>query len=620
MNGKAPLDIVNREDTSKRHYFVLRFVPFYANEHLQTKIELAADVFHSILLYYNGHLTIVQGVDRRLGLRWKIDSTSSYNPAICKAFYTILLKCNSNSGDTFGDFRQLKYFISTRIIDKYAQRLIELSAIDSSKELSELQKKLEIKYAAEGKVQTQLPDSIVMYDYLTSPNSHNSNSKQEYYTLVKERKRFSVYYYKGISSTRLGSIRSSKIATLIYAMHEPGYQFLLLENYGYDDAWIRRNGQKQFKNIKGERYFWTQAQKDLIKKTLSSPTEWKIALSDICHEKIDPQEYRHVFKASVYYKGQTNFKELVQGRLELLWKIDTSLSFSPDIHRAFCPIVRKCKSFSRYSSSSFTYLKYCISQRIFDKYRQHLKDLIASDFTAEISELQKKFTIVHAADVNAWWYQLDRTIEVALKPNNALPNAELDLYLEWGKKKKLYTRDSVLKRGDSVFHAVQDIPFIKRYLLKDTSRRLYVNFVNGSAMNETTMYRFNGRPSSWRAVDEWAQKLKNGDSLKLGRPVSDAIARKTHWHCGCNFRLNDSLVQKGIYFTLKDINGVSDWILLPDSTVVLWSNEGYGGYIYSNEELHPWWKELQPPWKQLQGNDWQYFPCRKLTREGVLIK
>jgi hypothetical protein len=128
-----------------------------------------------------------------------------------------------------------------------------------------------------GKAHAQLPDSILIYNdsfsYLYTLSSYN---KQAHYTLINEVQTFSIYNEDTVTCKKLGSIDSSTVADLIYAIHQPGL-LADLKYYGYDDTWIKNNGSNLFNNIKARRDFWTETQKKFIKNVLSNPDEWKSA-------------------------------------------------------------------------------------------------------------------------------------------------------------------------------------------------------------------------------------------------------------------------------------------------------------------------------------------------------
>ena len=265
-------------------------------------------------------------------------------------------------------------------------------------------------------------------------------------------------------------------------------------------------------------------------------------------------------------------------------------------------------SFDKYQLLNITPVSSLITQAM----NEARNEEIALGFYNEIIELKNKFEIINAAEeapMGLYRPSKAKVIKVKLKSKEMFSNVSIDLYLTHVEN-TIYTRDSILVKGPDMVTTVQNIPFIERYLKGDKSRRLIINFADNGSINKEVSSLFNTDPEKWKSNDKRIADFKRDDSLGIKYDYSPAaIKLTTSIDCGCNFRINNDFLEQGICFEINDINRHewSRWILLPDSTLILWHIRGKGFLNYTKQDLGTN--------SALMDTD----VCRKFSMEGKLL-
>lgn len=398
------------------------------------------------------------------------------------------------------------------------------------------------------------------------------------------------------------TIPDHKIQSLISTVRDTQYRTVSLETFGYDNNWLQSHGDEIFNYVKGVRKHWIDTQVHYIKQQLMDTANYLTAVREYF---INPYydfgiDGGLVFNAKLYSNGIVKDSAAAsQNAFGMPWKTSSGFSFNPAIPQIFFDILPKKRlsttrrfNFRKYRKHLIpAFAKYEVVNSY--KYTKKLEDLAVLEFRKEIEGLNSKFQVITATEYHSCDSYLPYSrlfIKIVLRSKSALPNTELDFFLE-EKGNKLYTQDSVLKKGDSIFNAIQNITYVREGLLHDTSASLHVYFMNGSSMNDKAAESFNGNPNKWKSADDWRDFIHRATSKgeKFVFDTTESMQQSDEYNCGCNFRLNRSFLNKGIYFTIDSEVGRfhSVWLLLPDKTLVLWHFDGTyifnGNYIKSSE-------------------------------------
>ncbi|MDP4206247.1 MAG: hypothetical protein Q8859_09645, partial [Bacteroidota bacterium] len=168
-------------------------------------------------------------------------------------------------------------------------------------------------------------------------------------------------------------------------------------------------------------------------------------------------------------------------------------------------------------------------------------------------------------------------------------NVSIALFLE-RTGNTIYSRDSIINKAEFIIKKVQGIQFIHEYLKENPQRKLVLMFNNGASINNKIIERFNGTPESWERHDNYIKSFEwdKAHNIKLSFDIPKAIKTSERNECGCNFRLDNEYLRKGIYFQIFSEDGDrSDWILLPnDNKPILWFFQGQKVYRYTYKDLN----------------------------------
>ncbi|MES2616971.1 MAG: hypothetical protein V4613_03780 [Bacteroidota bacterium] len=469
------------------------------------------------------------------------------------------------------------------------------------------------------------PDSIVIYDNFWS----YMNFYEYKYVLVNKGDKFVFYQtYKHIRDNKgeSESFKTKKIRTISFenilsltnALEDNHFSKLQLQNFGYDNDWILSNSDSLFSYVKDKNKHWTTQQISFVKQQLSDIDNFQSAVNRVVGKEGFYGLFKHSwteFKATFYYKDQKPIEvNANENPFGMPWQVDTKKSFNPAIPLLFSEILPENSSYNKSEFSNFKYLMPELAKQIYDdKCRMKMEELAALEFQKEIDELKGKFKIRSASAYNYTDGYIDedkQVIKIKIHDSTMVENLDIDLYLT-REGNTLYTRDSLLAKAEDLVNTVQGIPFIKSFLLADTSRKLAINFKNEASINNKVIDRFNTTPEQWKYSDLRTASRKRDDSLGIinNFNTDEAIKRSIQINCGCNFRLDNNFLKKGIYFVIKDnkTGNSSTWIILPDSTIILWWIQGDGFSNFSYKDLGT------------NGISVQYV-CKKFTPNGELEK
>ena len=466
------------------------------------------------------------------------------------------------------------------------------------------------------------PDSIVIYDNTDA----FLNSYHYKYLIVNKANKFVLYQnYKYVRDNkgekksslikRMKSISIDNITSLVNAIKDSSYPKLQLQNFGYDKDWILSNSDKLFSYVEANCDNWTPQKIFFVKKQLSDVDNFQQALKKvIVIDGFGSIDQGIDFKAIFYYKNLSPITiEASENSMGMPWKVDSIHSFNPAIPKLFSQILPNNSSYNKRRFSRFKFLMQELANQVYqDTCKQKMSELSILEFTKEIDELKAKYTILTSTEYpygDGYIWEDKQVLKFELHDSLMMANLNIDLYLT-REKNTLYSRDSILNKGSELVQTVQDIPFIRNFLLADTSRKLKINFENGASINGKVIDGFNKTEKEWKSYDAYVQQWHWMDSMKIGSKTNEAealdVAREVD--CGCNFRLDNNFLRRGIYFVIYDKKkgDWSYWIILPDSSIILWwiQGEGFSNYNYTDLGVN-------------RGG--VQYVCRKFNRNGEII-
>lgn len=468
------------------------------------------------------------------------------------------------------------------------------------------------------------PDSIVIAD-----NSWAFTNSYSYkYVLINNGKTFVLYQtYKFVRDNKgekqsadkkkIGTVSFGKIDELITTLMDSSFSILKIENFGYNEEWINSNVDNIFGLIKHKRDHWTVAQIAFAKQQLSDFKNYQNAIRITVGQEgiyIIAKDGGTGFKANFYYPDKSIEVFANENPFGIPWMVNSIKSFNPAIPKLFSEIIPANRSFNKKRFDDFSNLIPELAKTIYDdECNEKMNELAALEFQNEINELKSKFQVTDAREKSSrdgYIWDNGQVINIKLHDTTMLPNLFIDLYLT-RQHNTLFSRDPILKEGDKIVQTIQNVSFLKDFLLADSKRKLMIKFENGASINDKVIESFNNTPEHWKQSDKWTSMLLKDDSLGISHSFNTAESIKTSIQvdCGCNFRLDNNFLKSGIHFEIHDekTNNWSTWIILPDSTIILWWIEGNGFSKYTYSDLGT------------NGRGVQYV-CKKISRTGELKK
>lgn len=181
-------------------------------------------------------------------------------------------------------------------------------------------------------------------------------------------------------------------------------------------------------------------------------------------------------------------------------------------------------------------LKYLTNQIIRNNMATIYK-LSSYTFKKEIDELSTDFSILSFEEVYARGRYIDlsdeMTIKIVLKNEIMLPNVYLN-FMASANQGKLYTRDSIKVSYKNIINRIQNTPFIRKYLIEDSTARLDIYFFDSKGINQHGIKNITGRN-----------------------------------YGSCNCKWDNQFVEQAIFFELEGIEiPPSIFFLLPDDNIL----------------------------------------------------
>jgi hypothetical protein len=220
-----------------------------------------------------------------------------------------------------------------------------------------------------------------------------------------------------------------------------------------------------------------------------------------------------------------------------------------------------------------TLLKY-LTTSIINKHLPTIKKLAAYTYQTEIEALQTDFRLISFEGVyqrSKFLGYVPNTIKVVLQSKEMLPNVYLN-FIASTTPKSMHRANDLKKSYQGIVSRLQNIGFLRDYLLKDTTAKLDIYYFDNKAINDHVIDEANGSPEQWERYDDRKRrsKLSTTDSVKKANQES-LLAIYKKMECGCDYRWGKEFIEKAVVFTITDANNfISAWLLLPDDTLLLY--------------------------------------------------
>lgn len=439
-------------------------------------------------------------------------------------------------------------------------------------------------FCALSKVLVAQLDSIIIYDH-----SWKSEETYQYrYSLKKSGNKFILYQnnlYKKTFLTetkqesiiQIKKISSKELLELNKELCDTNFKQLKLKHFGYDQKWIESHKDKLL-NLKSSGQ-WSKNQIAFVKKEIHSYENFEKALVRYMdHENgySVPRKYTD-FRAVLYFKNKDSIViKASNNYLGLPWFINEEESYNPKIAKLFHDILPKNASFNVDLFKSHDLINPLTLSIYEHDCAGKLKEIAAFDYKKELNDLKDSFIIVRGEEVKHRYWNPNPIIYLTLKSPLMYKNVSIEYYLN-KEGKTLYTRDSLLYESNKIISRIQSITFIKDYLNQDSTRQLKIFYYNNNAITDEDIRRFNNKNPSLEK-------------------------------CECNLNLDDNYLKQSIYFQITDkYDRNSEWVLLPDDTIILWAFVGKTVINFSYSDFGS------------SGYGKQYV-CKKITRTGEVKK
>ncbi len=454
-----------------------------------------------------------------------------------------------------------------------------------------------------------LPDSIHIIDKSFS----YLDSYSYEYVLLKSSNHYTIYQiYSSVTDNgktiisskrkRLTYISISDVEKVVTALNDTSYRTLNLANFGYSRESLATNQDSLWSYVKDKYKHWTDIQKQFVMSELLNVDNYNKALRRVVLGEGYIPISKHSgseFKLKFYYSGETVEVIASENLFGLPWKTPSLDIFNTYVANIISKILPENKSFNRerFKKATNNILNILARQIYDDECSSNVERLAPLAFAKEISELEPYFKIIASKEFPYYGRYIksdSQTFRITLK-NDLMKQGVSMQYFISRNGNTLYTRDSLLKKYQSVIARVQNIHFLMEFLHADTSRKVEICFFNDRAFNDYNINDFNKNPTEWAKYEK---------ILKLIPSQKEYI----NLYCGCNFRLENEYLKNSIFFELIDeSNQKSIWVLLPDETPVLWFFEGSNAYKYSYKDFKTTGVSVQ-------------YACKKFDSEGHFIK
>ncbi|WP_442787328.1 hypothetical protein [Flavobacterium suncheonense] len=390
----------------------------------------------------------------------------------------------------------------------------------------------------------------------------------------------------------------------------------LLAVFEIDSNYIKNNSEELLNLYSGKEIVWNTKQKEFIINELKNIENFKIKLSDYlsngcCYTM--HSSYKNEYILDFKKEGNSLYRYTSRKHIwgyKFPWKNEMGKSIYNFQVDNLIDKIFGAKSKTEKPLKSDKLLKYLVN-KIIDSKQRKLYQLSSFTYIKEIEELKSNFKVISHEELygrGRYIWDENKVIKVRLHDDNMLSNVNL-LFLAKVEDGKLYSRDSIKNEAPRIIKRIQDINFIRQYLINNEHSRLDTYYFNNNSITDYTIDGINKSPKEWKNHDNYLKGLKyyEKNNIKPNFDIEQAIENSTRVNCGCNYRFEKSYLEQGIFFELFGEEGDSSiWVLLPDNKLLL--------YIMDNDKV------INLNLKGYENKHGIKFPCKLFNADGIELK
>ncbi len=357
----------------------------------------------------------------------------------------------------------------------------------------------------------------------------------------------------------------------------------LLSKFEIDTTYIKSNTEKLLQLYSNEeKIAWNTQQKEFIFKELKKIKNYQNELDEYLsigccytmHSNYKKEFIIDFFESNNLINRYSSRRHVWS--YELPWKDEKgNLNYNYQIEKLVNQLFNE-KSENDEPLKGNALLKLMVNKIIGNNIRKLYK-LSAYSYSKEMEELKSKFNIISFGELfgrGRYVWDEDKIIKVTLHNEEMLPNINLE-FLASVENNSIYSRDSILKDYTKILERIQNIMFIKEYLIQNKNSKLNVFYFNNRSMTDYAIDGINKSSITWENYDSQLSYYKK-NNLEINN--NEALKISERVNCGCNYRFEKSFIEKGIYFDFIDENkNSSTWVLLPNDKLLL--------YIMDNKKI-----------------------------------
>jgi hypothetical protein len=408
----------------------------------------------------------------------------------------------------------------------------------------------------------------------------------------------------------------NKISQLIDALKITENKENLLAIFEIDTNYIKNNGEKLLNLYSGKEIVWNTKQKQYIFNELTNNNNYKKELekylsNGCCYTMHNSYKYEYIVDFIVDSNSSSRYKSRrhVWG-YKFPWKDEKGkfiYNYQVDI---LIDKIFEQKAKIEKPLKGNELLKLLVN-KIIENNSKTLYKLSAYSYISEIEELKTDFKIISFEEVYArgrYIWDEDKVMQVKLHNDKMLPNVNIQ-FLAKIENGKLYSRDSIINEYPKIINRIQNINFLREYLIKNKNSRLDIYYFNNNSITDYTIDEINKSENEWKNYDSYIESLKyyQKNNIKPNFDIEEAIETSKRVNCGCNYRFENSYLQQSIFFELfGEDDDSSIWVLLPDNKLLL--------YIMDDDKV------INLNLKGYESKHGVKFPCKLFDQNGKELK
>lgn len=399
--------------------------------------------------------------------------------------------------------------------------------------------------------------------------------RSESYRIVKNKRNYKL---------NRKTIGASKVRRLNAAIKNSSVHSFSVSDYGIDTSWIKTHSKEMLERYSNKKDFsWNSQQRQYMNQQLGEIDQYQ-------------RHFLAYIEAGCCYGIHRNYRDELIIRVFRSGKVENELTSRKRNYGFYMPWTNAFgdtiadHSIEKELAAVVTLnnikpmlqgerlLKY-LAEKIIEYHKSTLYQLEAYTFEEEIKELETDFKIKSFEELytrGRYVWDEPSAFKIVLANDLMRKNVRLD-FVASERNGTLYSRDSIKRDYRGIVQRVQSIDFITKFFEQDTLAQLDIYYFNNRGINKYNIESVNSNPEKWAKHDKYVKSLDwyKQRNISPSFDIDEAIATSRQLECGCNYRFDQSFIEKSIFFEIHDRNGNSSiWFLLPDDRVLLYLMQG----------------------------------------------